>query len=312
MNVLFRAKYAGYYYDPEAWRRALEHLVPGLRLFVWPEAIDPASIDMAIADDAPPGLFATLPNLRCVLYPGYGPDALVASGEVPAHVPIARLGDPGIARQMAEYVVLYVLHHHRAVRAYEARQCERRWALVETPATEDVTVGLMGLGRLGGAFAAALRPFGFRLAAWTRGPRAAEGIAVHHGPGGLAPFLAASDVVVASLPSTPETRDLIDTHALGQFKPGALLINVGRGDLVVTADLIAALDGGRLAGAVLDVHRPSPLPADSPLWRHPKVIVTPHASGARMGDMIPEVAEACRRVAAGKAPNNLIDRTLGY
>jgi glyoxylate/hydroxypyruvate reductase A len=312
MNVLFCAKYAGYYYDPEVWRRELARLVPGLTLRIWPDVGDPAAIEMAIADSAPPGLFAALPNLRCVLYPGYGPNELVFGGGIPDHVTIARLNDPAIARQMTEYVVLYVLHHHRAVRDYEANQRAARWALVETRATSATTVGLMGLGRLGSAFAEGLRPFGFRLAAWTREAREAGGIATFHGREGLAPFLAEADYVVSALPSTPATRDLIDARTLALFKPGAVFMNLGRGDLVVNVDLIAALDDDRLAGAVLDVHRPSPLPADSPLWRHPKVIVTPHASGAEMGDMLPEVAEICRLVAEDKPPPRVVDRTRGY
>ena len=312
MDVLFCAKYAGYYYDPDVWSRALADLVPGLRLIVWPRPHDPTAIEMVIADWAPPGLFASLPNLRCVLYPGYGPDALVASGEVPAHVTLARLEDDGIARQMAEYVVLYVLHHHRAVEAYAAQQRAGHWGLVETPTTDATTVGFMGLGRLGSAFAAALRSFGFRLAAWTRTARDSDGITMFHGEDGLRAFLGEADYVVATLPSTPATRDLMDARRFGWFKTGAVFMNLGRGDLLVAADLIAALDSGRLGGAVLDVHRPSPLPAESPLWHHPKVIVTPHSSGAKMGDAIPEVARVCRLVAAGSPPPRVIDQSRGY
>lgn len=312
MTLLFCGKYAGYYYDPEEWRRELPKLVPGLEVRLWPEAGDPADIVLAVADFAPPGLFRSLPNLSCVLYPGYGPDAVIESGEVPDHVAIARLADPGIARQMAEYVVLHVLRHHRRAATYEAQARARHWGLIEAPAAEATTVGLMGLGRLGQAFAETLRPFGFRLSAWTRGHRTAPGLAMFHGRDGLVPFLAGADHVVASLPSTPETRELIHAPTLALFKPGAQFINVGRGDLVVTDDLIAALDSGHLGAAVLDVHRPSPLPPESPLWRHPKVVVTPHSSGARMGDVLPEVAEVYRRVAAGRSAPLLVDRRRGY
>jgi glyoxylate/hydroxypyruvate reductase A len=312
MALLFCGQYAGYYYDPEDWRRGLPKLVPGLEVRLWPEVGRREDIILAVADFAPPGLFKSLPNLRCVLYPGYGPDRVVMSGEIPSRVTLARLADPGIARQMTEYVVLYVLHRHRRVREHEARQRQKRWGLIDGPTTRDTTVGLMGLGRLGSAFAEGLRPFGFKLAAWTRTPKSAPGIATCHGEGALGAFLGRCDIVVASLPSTPATRDLIDKRALALFKPGAWLINVGRGDLVVEADLIEALDAGRLSGAVLDVHRPSPLPPESPLWSHPKVIVTPHDSGANMGDVLPEVAEVYRRVATGREPDNVVDLARGY
>jgi glyoxylate/hydroxypyruvate reductase A len=313
MAMLFVGKYAGYYYDPEDWRRHLTGLIPDLDFRVWPEVGDPRDVVMAVADHAPPGVLTALPNLRCVLYPGYGPDSVVRSPHLPAHVPLARLEDPGIARQMTEYVVLYVLHHHRRVRAYEAQAREGRWALVvgETP-TAETTVGFLGLGRLGGAFAEALGRFGFRRMAWTRRARAAPGIECVHGRDALAPMLGRCDIVVASLPSTPATRDLFNAELFAAMKPGSCLINVGRGDLIVESDLLAALDQGPLAAAVLDVHRPTPLPPDNPLWRHPKVIVTPHSSGAKMTDAIPEVASVWRKVVAGEPIPNLIDREQGY
>ncbi len=313
MALLFVGKYAGYYYDPEDWRRRLVALVPGLDFRIWPAVGDPNDIILAVADFAPPGVLAGLTNLRCVLYPGYGPDALVRSPDLPPHVPLARVEDPGVARQMTEWVVLYVLQHHRRVRAYEAQQRTATWALVadERP-TAETTVGFLGLGRLGAAFAEAIGRFGFQRVAWTRTPKTLQGVACVHGVGELAGVLARSDIVVASLPSTPATRDLIDARTLAAFKPGAYFLNLGRGDLIVEADLIAALDSGRLSGAVLDVHRPSPLPPDNPLWRHPQVIVTPHSSGAKMTDAIAEVANVYRRVVAGEPIPNLIDRAEGY
>ncbi|MSP83866.1 MAG: glyoxylate/hydroxypyruvate reductase A [Alphaproteobacteria bacterium] len=313
MALLFVTKYAGYYYDPEHWRRELTRMIPGLDFRIWPEVGNPKDILLAVADHAPPGLLPTLSNLRCVLYPGYGPDAVVRAPDLPAHVPLARLEDPGVARQMTEYVVLYVLHHHRRARAYETQAASGRWALVagETP-TDDTTVGFLGLGRLGATFADALGYFGFRRLAWTRTPKSMGGVECVHGAAALLPMLARADIVVASLPSTPATRDLLQARTLAAFKPGAYLINVGRGDLIVEADLLAALDSGRLAGATLDVHRPSPLPPDNPLWRHPKVIVSPHSSGAKMTDALPEVAAVYRKVVAGGLVPNLIDRAQGY
>jgi glyoxylate/hydroxypyruvate reductase A len=96
------------------------------------------------------------------------------------------------------------------------------------------------------------------------------------------------------------------------MKPGAWLINVGRGDLIVEADLLAALDGGRLAGAVLDVFRDEPLPRDHSFWSHPKITITPHVSGWRLTGGLEDVAENYRRLRDGRPLLHEIDRGAGY
>ncbi|WP_238946739.1 NAD(P)-dependent oxidoreductase [Seongchinamella unica] len=124
-----------------------------------------------------------------------------------------------------------------------------------------------------------------------------------------------ADVVVNALPLTPETTGLFDKAFFAAVKPGALFVSVGRGKSTVTADLIAALESGRVYGAGLDVTDPEPLPEQSPLWRMPNVIVTPHSSAAggdslRRGAII--AAENLRRYVAGEALLNTVNMQAGY
>jgi glyoxylate/hydroxypyruvate reductase A len=114
------------------------------------------------------------------------------------------------------------------------------------------------------------------------------------------------------LPETSETRDIINAETLALMKRGACFINVGRGRLAVEADLLAALDSGQLSGAVLDVFRTEPLPADSPLWSHPKVVVTPHESGGTPQGSLAHIAENYRRLLAGQPLMNIADPARGY
>ena len=97
-----------------------------------------------------------------------------------------------------------------------------------------------------------------------------------------------------------------------RFNPAAFFINMGRGDLVDEAGLVAALDAGAFAGAILDVVLAEPLPAASPLWRHPKVQLSPHVSGYHLGDAVADIAENYRRLRAGEALLHPVDRELGY
>ena len=114
-------------------------------------------------------------------------------------------------------------------------------------------------------------------------------------------------------PLTDETRGMVDAGLLAQAHGGLTLVNVGRGELVVEADLLAALDRGQLGRAVLDVFSQEPLDPASPLWDHPKVVVTPHHAGVSMpGAIIPDILENLRRFAEGLPILNPVDRGLGY
>ena len=124
------------------------------------------------------------------------------------------------------------------------------------------------------------------------------------------------DILVLCLPLNDSTRGIIDAAKLAKLKPSALLANMARGPLVVTADLAAALHGGRLAGAVMDVTDPEPLPVDSPLWEMPNVIITPHVagqSGWRIDNMTKLFCRNLRRWQAGlPLVNYLVDKRLGF
>jgi glyoxylate/hydroxypyruvate reductase A len=173
-------------------------------------------------------------------------------------------------------------------------------------------VGILGLGQIGSHTARAFAALGFQVLGWSRSPKFVEGVDCRHGPDALAPLLGVCDYAISMLPSTPATRDLFDAGMLAALKPGAWLINVGRGDLIVEADLLAALDGGRLAGAVLDVFREEPLPPDHPFWRHPRITITPHVSGWRLTGGLEQVAENYRRLQAGDPILHEVDRDAGY
>ncbi len=134
-------------------------------------------------------------------------------------------------------------------------------------------------------------------------------------PDRLPELLAQSDFAVISLPLTPQTRHLIDARALAQMKPDAWLINVARGGLVDEAALVRALQEARLGGACLDVFEEEPLPEDSPLWKLPNVILTPHTSGLSPRLHERSVAlflENLSLYVAGKPLRNVVDKRAGY
>lgn len=299
--------------NPDLWRRTLAAEIPGLDFRVWPELGDPAPIRMAAFDyNVPSGIFAAMLNLGCIVYLGHGANDFLQRPDLPAGVPVMRLTDPGIIGCMTEHVLLYLLSHRRLQETYRRYQAERRWQEDIPPFPGDVRIAVLGLGSIGQRFAEVFVDLGYRVNGWARSSHRLPGVDCYHGRDQLAACLAPCDYVVCILPETRETRDIIDARTLGMMKRGAYFINVGRGGLVVEEDLLAALESGQLSGAALDVFRTEPLPAGSPLWSHPKVVVTPHAAGVAQQGSLPHIAENYRRLRDGRPLINIVDPSRGY
>ena len=181
---------------------------------------------------------------------------------------------------------------------------------------EGLVMGIVGFGGTGRALARRAAGFGMTIRALDRGPMAGTAeVAAVEPLDSLDGMLAAADVVALCAPLTGETAGMIDAGRFARIKPGAILINVTRGELVVSEALIAALDSGRLGGAGLDVQAIEPLPADDPLWRFPNVVMTPHTAGAsqlRAGRNVDRFIENLGRFRCGEPLLGAVDKTLGF
>ncbi len=302
--------------DPDAWRAALAALEPELELRVWPDVGRIGDIETALVWRPEPGMLARLPALRAVFSLGAGADHIFADDSLP-DVPVVRLVDPALTAQMVEYVLLAVLYRHREIAEYRAFQERREWRQLPPAPAARRRVGIMGMGEIGRACAAALAGLGFAVAGWRRGtarPDAgAAGVELYAGADGLGPFLARTDVLVCLLPLTGETAGILDAGLFARLPRGAYVVNAARGGHQNEADLLAAVDSGRLSGAWLDVCREEPLPPSSPLWRHPRVVLTPHVAGQVTAETAAaQVAENLRRLRAGAPLREVVDPARGY
>lgn len=227
------------------------------------------------------------------------------------------------AEPMADTVLAMMLHFARGLDFAVRAQAERRWRKepwegADAPVRElaECTVGIVGLGGIGRAVARRAAALGMRVLATRRRPDGGpEGVEVLAGADGLERLLGESDFLVVTVPLTDATRGMIGEAELRRLAPGAVLVNVARGGVVDEDALLAALASGRLRGAGLDVFVREPLPADSPLWSLPNVLVTPHVSGTshrywrRQTDLI---LENIRRYRAGEPLRNTVDKEAGY
>lgn len=299
--------------EPEPWVEGFRGALPEMEIRVWPDSGPPEAVDYALLWLQPHGLLGRFSHLKAIFSFGAGVDRILADPSIRPEIPIVRLIDPGLTTGMVEYVVHRVLHYHRRIPEYEAMQRRRDWRELEQPLPDDRTIGFLGLGVLGTACAQALAGLGFDVAGWSRTPKKLPGIDCLHGEAGFGALLERSDIVVALLPSTADTRGILDARAFARMKRGAWFINVGRGSLVVDDDLLAALDRGHLAGATLDVFQVEPLPVEHRYWSHPLVSVTPHvAAYSQPKTVVRTISEQIRAFEAGRGLPHAVDRARGY
>lgn len=278
------------------------------------DAYDPADIAYAVSFRPPPGLLKTLPNLKAVFSLGAGVDGFLIDPNFPKDIPLIRFVDESLSGEMAQFAVLHVLMQHRTVSFFAAAQAERKWRQRMLPrATRDTRVGILGLGEIGTVCAEKLRDLGFAVSGWSRTRKTVDGVKSYAGAGELDAFLGQCDFLVCVLPLTPDTRHILNAGTFAKLPKGAYVINIARGGHVNEPDLIAALDSGHLSGATLDVFETEPLPESSPIWKHPRIIATPHVAA------ITSPLAATRSIVAGiaaiergEAPKNIVDMTRGY
>lgn len=274
---------------------------------------DRGSVDYLIyAPNGPVQDFAAFTRLKAIFSLWVGVEDIVR--RTPPNVPLARMVDPGITAGMTDYVVGHVLFHHlRIDRTLREQDGIWRNETRVPPISPAATVAMLGLGELGMASARALQAVGFQVVGWSRRARSVDGMETFAGRAGLLEALGRADFVVTLLPLTDATRHALDADAFAAMKPGAVVINPGRGPLLDDDAMLRALDDGTVRAATLDVFATEPLPADHPYWAHPRVLVTPHvAAETRIETSSQAIAANLARALAGRRIENLVDRDAGY
>lgn len=321
MDILLSENFDAF--ERSAWREALAEALPEARWIdvaaarpapQWtPQAQAIKTARVAVVANPPPGSLQGLPQLALIQSLWAGVDRLLTDPTLPAGVPIARMVDPAMTAAMAETALWAVLGLHRGFFRYARLQREARWAPHGQRRADEIAVLVLGLGEMGRSAAQRIAAQGYPVRGWSASPASVQGVATDHGGPALAPLLAQADIVVNLLPLTPATEGLFDAARLALLPAGASLVNLGRGGHVVEADLLAALDAGRLRHAVLDVFREEPLPAGHPFWRHPRVTVLPHAAALTDPRSAAAVVAAnVRALVAGAPIKHLVDRSRGY
>jgi glyoxylate/hydroxypyruvate reductase A len=298
--------------DHAAWIGALRNALPEAQVERWSAALGPQA-DYAVVWKPSPEVLPGLARVRAVFNLGAGVDAIPDPDRIPPAVPLVRLDDAGMAEQMIEYVAHAALRCFREFDVYAEQQRDGLWRPRHRASKKGFIVGVLGAGILGSAVAKSLGMLGFSVRVWSRTHKQITDIECFAGSDAIHPFLARTRFLVCLLPLTSETRNLLNREKLSRLPRGAYLVNVARGAVVVEHDLLAILDEGHLAGAMLDVFGDEPLPRDHPFWHHPRVVVTPHISAVtQVQESVDQIADKIRRLEAGLDITGIVDRRHGY
>ncbi|WP_246691544.1 NAD(P)-dependent oxidoreductase [Methylobacterium sp. WL12] len=298
---------------------AVAMLAPHARVVVAPDtaaatlrALAPDTAGMIVRAQLPDDILDHAPNLRGIVRHGVGLDFVPLEAATARGIPVANL--PGSnTGAVAEYVFSALFALRRRLADLDAGLRRDGWLAAKTRANDlaevgGSTLGILGMGEIGRRVAGIARHgFGLRVLGSSR-------TASDHGglvePVDVATLFSESDAVVIACPLTDATRGLVDAALIGRMRPGAVLINVARGPIVVTDAVAAALNAGRLGGAALDVFEQQPLAPDHPLHACPNLLLTPHVAGTTatsLRAMGLGAAEEMLRILAGERPRNLVN-----
>ncbi|WP_106373663.1 2-hydroxyacid dehydrogenase [Vreelandella songnenensis] len=288
------------------WQEALSQALPQATVLTSEAQTDERKgADYLAVWKAPAHLLEEQTHLKGIINLGAGVDYLLSTPGLPSDVPIVKLRDAGMGELMADYALYGVLHFYRSMDRYAAQQAGACWQPHEVVEKADWPVGVLGLGAIGAYVASALQQAGFPVLGWSRSPKAVKGVECLHGDEGLDTLLPRVKSLITILPDTAATRHLLDARRLAQLPKGASVINPGRGSLIDEQALLDALGHeetpGHLRGALLDVFHEEPLPAEHPLWQHPRVVVTPHmAAPTPLNEAIDQVISYLHDFEAGE------------
>jgi len=298
--------------NPALWQSALSEQLGELHFSTVNNGTRPDTVDIALLWTTPPKGLADFSALKAVLSLGAGINQLDLSSLL-HKVPVARLVDKSLTQTMVEYARAAVFRYHRAFHRFEQHSRQKIWQFEAPLFAQQQTIGVLGLGELGSSIALALASDGFKVQGFSRSPKSLPSIICHSGEQGLYQLAGAVNMLINVLPLTKETEGVLNRQLFNAFNKAVFLINIGRGAHLVEEDLLAALDAGQVEAATLDVTQIEPLPETSPLWNHPKVLITPHVAGlSSPAQAAVHLSDNIRRAMAGKPLVNQVDLTRGY
>lgn len=233
--------------------------------------------------------------------------------DIGAHQRVCRVLDPHHQKGMFDYLLWGVLYFQRYFDRMLQQQKQHHWKQYRQHHSQDIQIGIMGMGHMGGYVAERFAEMGYKVSGWSNSPKSLCAVQSYVGQAELSEFLAQSQILINLLPLTEHNHGILCTKLFQQLPEQAALIHVGRGQHLIEQDVLQALDSGHLRGAIIDVFEQEPLSTQHPFWQHEKIVVTPHiASHAPMSVVVEQIVENDRRLNQGAHLCHQVDLKKGY
>ncbi len=295
------------------WVKAIKEKDNSLDVRVYPEEGDLNEIEIVLVWNYPHGILKKYPNLKWIASMGAGVDHILKDPDLPSSIPITRIVDKKLAKDMGTFVLATVLNHIRGLSNYKLNENTSSWLPKPYSEIEDLTIGIMGMGLLGQETAKNLSALNTTIIGWSRTTKKNLNFPMYTGQNDFDAFLSKSNILICLLPLTKSTENILNKKTFSKLPKGAYVINVARGAHLEEEDLINKIDENHLSGASLDVFKKEPLPSTHPFWKHPKINITPHiASITHPKSVIDQIITNYNNLLRKKPLTNTVSLERGY
>ncbi|WP_300022653.1 glyoxylate/hydroxypyruvate reductase A [uncultured Maribacter sp.] len=299
--------------NPIPWKKALKKRLPNTTIEIYPNVKNKEAVDFVICWKPIKNVFEQFPNIKIIQSVGASIQHITASQTINDKSIITRIVDEKLSNDMWEFLLTIVLSELKNIKTYKEQEAKNTWKQHNYKTVDETTISILGLGKIGGYVAEKFAQFGFNVKGWSNSKKQIPNVKSYNGESEFNNFLKNSNFLINLLPLTDKTKGILNKNTFQKLSKNSFLINVGRGEHLVDADLIYKLDDSTLSGAFLDVFTNEPLPREHPFWKHPKIQITPHiASLTNVETATEQILENYRLFLKNEELINVVSLKKGY
>ena len=297
----------------EPWEKALKEKLPNTTIEVYPNVKNKETVDFVICWKPIKNAFEQFPNIKIIQSVGASIEHITNTQTINNDTIITRIVDERLSNDMWEFLLTIVLSELKNTRTYLTQQAQKTWKQQDYRTINDMTISILGLGKIGGYVAKQFAQIGFNVKGWSNSKKQISNVKSYIGEIEFDSFLNNSNFLINLLPLTEKTTGILNKKTFQKLPKDSFLINVGRGEHLVDVDLINSLDDSKLSGAFLDVFINEPLSKEHPFWKHSKIQITPHvASLTNVETAIEQIIENYNRFLKKEELLNVVSLKKGY
>lgn len=299
--------------NAERWLKALKSFLPTETIEHYPNVQHPEKVEFVVCFRITKEQMKPFLNAKVIQCLGAGINYILEAEVLKKEMVLSRVTDPNLAQDMFEYALSGVLSQMKNLPKYAKQQRDKLWKGYDYKSFNNTTIGILGLGKIGGTVAEKFAALGCRVKGWSNSPKNLQGVESFVGEGGWKDCLKDVDFLINILPLTAKTHQILNAKDLKHLPKGAFLINIGRGMHNNDNDILKLLNEEHLSGVMLDVFQIEPLPTQHPFWTHSKVVITPHIAGVTAPESAAEqIAMNYKRFKKGEILKNVVMVEKGY